>query len=77
MIKHEQKTCPRCAATFECKVNNPVRCQCAGIELSERLVDQLNANWHDCLCSVCLQALSKADNQSDANRETEASHHHR
>lgn len=61
MSKHEQKTCPRCGADFECKLNNPMHCQCAGIELSERLTDQLAAHWHDCLCAACLRELAAAE----------------
>jgi hypothetical protein len=60
-MKHEEKNCPRCGGRFECKVNNPVHCQCAGIELSERLIDRLYADWHDCLCAACLRELAEAD----------------
>ncbi|TVQ84713.1 MAG: hypothetical protein EA400_17190 [Chromatiaceae bacterium] len=64
-MKHEQKTCPRCGAAFECKVNNPVHCQCAGIDLSERLLDRLAATWSDCLCAACLRHLAAADRAVD------------
>ena len=63
MSKHEQKECPRCGAGFECKVNNPAHCQCAGIELSERLVDRLSADWRDCLCADCLRELADIDKE--------------
>ena len=61
--KHEQKECPRCSAGFECKVNNAAHCQCAGIELSERLVDRLSADWRDCLCADCLRELADIDKE--------------
>lgn len=64
VTKHELKTCPRCGAGFECKVNNPAHCQCAGIELSERMVDRLSADWHDCLCAHCLRELADMDSRT-------------
>lgn len=59
--KHEIKTCPRCGAVFECKVSNPVHCQCAGIALGEALLDHLAARWDDCLCARCLRELAAAE----------------
>ena len=34
MCKHEEKPCPRCRQTFECKPGDVVHCQCYGIMLS-------------------------------------------
>lgn len=64
--KHEHKACPRCGAGFECKLNNPVHCQCAGIALSERLLDRLATDWHDCLCARCLRELAESDRGTPA-----------
>jgi uncharacterized C2H2 Zn-finger protein len=64
MTKHEQKRCPRCGATFECRVNNPSHCQCAGIELSERLLERLAHDYADCLCARCLNELADADRRT-------------
>jgi len=62
--KYEHHTCPRCDADFECKVNNPAHCQCAGIALSTPLVDRLFAHWPDCLCADCLRELADRDKQA-------------
>ena len=56
--KHEIKTCPRCGAIFECKVNNPVHCQCAGVTLSRELSARISGHYSDCLCVDCLKAIS-------------------
>jgi hypothetical protein len=34
MPQHENKSCPRCNKTFECKVGNVLECQCSQIQLS-------------------------------------------
>lgn len=56
--KHEIKTCPRCQKAFECKLNNPLHCQCAGIELSDDVLGLLQRHFDDCLCRDCLVALA-------------------
>ena len=57
MCRHENKQCPRCASDFECKVNNVLQCQCAGIELSERQREYVATQYHDCLCAACLHQV--------------------
>ncbi len=58
MLKHEEKTCPRCGRTFECKANNPVRCECALVELDDRALQALHGCYADCLCLDCLRAIA-------------------
>jgi uncharacterized C2H2 Zn-finger protein len=58
--KHEIKQCPRCGAAFECKVNNPLHCQCAHILLSSDQLETLQARYDDCLCANCLQQVADA-----------------
>jgi hypothetical protein len=61
MTKHEIKTCPRCGASFECKLNNPVHCQCAGVELDEDQLLAIAEHFPDCLCVSCLRAIAAGD----------------
>jgi hypothetical protein len=55
--KHESKTCPRCQADFECKTGSILLCQCQTILLTEQQMAYINAQYDDCLCLACLQAL--------------------
>lgn len=61
LTKHEVKLCPRCGAAFECKVNNPMHCQCAHIVLSSDQLEALQARYDDCLCADCLQQVANAE----------------
>ncbi|MCG6896684.1 MAG: cysteine-rich CWC family protein [Thiocapsa sp.] len=54
VTKHELKVCPRCGATFECKANRPSQCACAAILIPERVLDELQLRYSDCLCVRCL-----------------------
>lgn len=58
LTKHEIKQCPRCGAAFECKVNNPMHCQCAHIMLSSDQLEGLQARYDDCLCASCLRQVA-------------------
>jgi hypothetical protein len=58
MMKHEEKTCPRCGRTFECKVNNPVHCECARVDLDDATLHALHGRYPDCLCLDCLRAIA-------------------
>jgi hypothetical protein len=57
VIKHENKTCPRCGTGFECKAGNILQCQCYGIVLTEAVREQLEQEYRDCLCRTCLETL--------------------
>ena len=55
--KHETKNCARCNIEFECKSGSILLCQCQTIVLSSKQMDYINAQYDDCLCITCLQAL--------------------
>lgn len=55
--KHETKHCPRCDAEFECKSGSILLCQCQTIYLSSDQAEYVSAQYDDCLCVKCLQAL--------------------
>jgi Cysteine-rich CWC len=55
MCKHEEKKCPVCNVTFECKPGNIVQCQCYGILLSPEEKALLEEKYDDCLCRRCLK----------------------
>lgn len=52
------KNCPRCGATFECRHNDIVHCQCAGISFTPKQREQLKRTYTDCLCRKCLLELA-------------------
>lgn len=56
--KHEHKTCPRCGRSFECRSNNPIRCECSRITLSEATLRAIEGRYRDCLCLACLTDLA-------------------
>lgn len=57
-IKHEQKYCPRCHSTFECKVGSILLCQCNKVELKDRVKNYLKKNYNDCLCASCMEEIN-------------------
>lgn len=57
MCKHEEKKCPRCNTSFECKTGDILKCQCYGIELSVAEEAFIKSNYSDCLCNTCLLQL--------------------
>lgn len=59
MCKHEQKTCPRCQQSFECKVGDVLHCQCYGISFSETAKAYIADRYPDCLCRNCLLELQQ------------------
>jgi Cysteine-rich CWC len=57
MCQHEQKKCPRCNASFECKVGNITECQCYGVIFTMEERAFLESKYEDCLCRTCLLEL--------------------
>lgn len=57
MCKHEEKNCPRCNTSFECKTGDILKCQCYGIELSIAEEAFIKSTYSDCLCNNCLVQL--------------------
>ena len=50
----KSKVCPRCQASFECKVGSIQQCQCSSIYLSDIEQEYVNTRYDDCLCVGCL-----------------------
>lgn len=63
-MKHEERVCPRCQGTFECKVGSVSLCQCSAVTLSDDERRHLQACFSDCLCAACIQAM-----KTDYHRE--------
>jgi len=59
MCKHEEKKCPRCRDSFECKMGDITQCQCYGIGLSLGEKAFLEERYEDCLCRRCLLELKQ------------------
>lgn len=59
-MKHEEKRCPRCQCSFECKVGSITLCQCATIKLNDEERAYIRGSFHDCLCASCMEALKAA-----------------
>lgn len=66
MYRHEDRTCPRCGAAFECKVNDITSCQCYTVQLNDGERDLLIRMYDDCLCTACLTTLT-ASKQAKEN----------
>lgn len=62
MHRHEQKNCPRCNQSFDCKPGNITQCQCYGIIIKPELKAFLEQRYNDCLCNTCLQYLQQETN---------------
>ncbi|MBC7947872.1 MAG: cysteine-rich CWC family protein [Chitinophagaceae bacterium] len=60
MCVHETKICPRCQATFECKVGTVMQCQCFGIEMPAEKRANIEEQFGDCLCRKCLVELKQS-----------------
>ncbi len=56
--KHEEKICPRCGKSFECKVGDIAHCECYGIKFTDEANAFINRNYDDCLCRECLIELN-------------------
>jgi hypothetical protein len=61
MCKHEEKKCPRCNISFECKPGNIGQCQCFGIALSSEEKVFIAEMYNDCLCTRCLHQFSQIE----------------
>ncbi|MBC7534894.1 MAG: cysteine-rich CWC family protein [Ferruginibacter sp.] len=57
-FKHEEKICPGCGNSFECKPGDIVNCQCNGVRLSGESISFLSNAYNDCLCASCLDLLN-------------------
>ncbi len=58
MQKHEQKQCPRCQQSFECRVGDITNCQCYGVPLSAAEEAMIAESFPgQCLCRNCLAEM--------------------
>lgn len=57
MCAHEEKSCPRCGNSFECKAGSITECQCFGIVLSTEEKAFMEERYNECLCRNCLVEL--------------------
>ncbi len=57
MCTHEQKYCPRCQKSFECKVGSILLCQCTTVILEQEERDYIARHYEDCLCTDCMSAM--------------------
>ena len=62
MAEHEQKQCPRCLDTFECKTGSINLCQCNLIALTDEHHEYILSQFNDCLCTACLTELRRKFN---------------
>jgi len=57
MGKHEEKSCPRCSAAFECRPGDICHCQCYDTPLTVEEKAFIEDRYNDCLCRDCLLEL--------------------
>jgi hypothetical protein len=70
MPMHEEKLCPRCQRTFECKSGSILLCQCQTVLLTPEQLEYIAANYEDCLCSKCLLAVRSEYNNQQHEQKT-------
>lgn len=70
MQKHENKVCPGCGQTFECRVGDVLKCQCFGIHFNDAEQHDIEKRYNDCLCRNCLLML-KGKITNNINRDPE------
>ncbi len=61
------KSCPRCNVSFECKANDIASCQCNTVVLSEATSIFLAKTSYDCLCVSCLQHFNTLTNEAKSH----------
>ena len=54
-----KKHCPRCQASFECKVEDVANCQCNAVKVQAKTNEFLASAYYDCLCKNCLAQIDK------------------
>lgn len=57
MPKQEEKYCPKCNASFECRAGDVVNCQCGAVQLGAETIAFLSQTYFDCLCKNCLSKI--------------------
>ena len=49
------KKCSKCGAEFSCGATDG-KCWCMEVQVPEKTLNKLRADYADCLCDVCLMA---------------------
>jgi len=57
MPQHENKKCPRCSGSFECKTGSILLCQCSTVAMTAEQLEYSSKEYDDCLCRNCLKEL--------------------
>jgi Cysteine-rich CWC len=57
MKKHEEKNCPRCHVSFECKVGDIAHCDCYSVKLSGEETVYISEKFTDCICAACIKEM--------------------
>lgn len=53
-----KKTCPRCAALFDCREDYVQSCSCSKVKLNAGVYEYIKENYGGCLCNTCLEATN-------------------
>lgn len=59
MSENGNKSCLRCHASFECRVDAIHLCQCSAVELDDKERNYINEQFDDCLCARCLKEMKE------------------
>lgn len=54
-----EKVCPKCSASFTCRVDNILECRCVEVPLTAEARAFIADNYANCLCYNCLVQVSK------------------
>ena len=62
------KICPKCKQSFECCVDDILKCHCVSVTIDVAILALLKEEYDDCLCSDCLKSLAiKTHNHLQSN----------
>jgi hypothetical protein len=64
-----KKKCPKCSVVFECNSQFIEDCQCYVVNLSKQELNNIEAQYDDCLCAACMNEIKNTKN--DINRKNE------
>ena len=72
MPQHENKKCPRCSTSFECKTGSILLCQCSQVEMTAEQLEYSSTQYDDCLCRSCLEDLRSEYNTFSYNKNMQS-----
>ena len=58
MEKLTEKICTLCYDSFICNAADIFSCACYNLKLSEDIRKKIGEQYHDCLCSNCLEKIN-------------------